>query len=143
MSAVPATQKLLVYTLLVAGCCLGGLQIWTVFTNPLSDFVPKQPAIDNSTFANIDEIFTFHFHMDVEVDFDGKSIGGSIIHDMNTVALTDKVVLDIWDMDIESVEYMRGNSAQWAREGNDPESLGKLDFKVYEINPVIGQTLAI
>lgn len=81
--------------------------------------------------------------MDVAVEFDDKSISGSIIHDMNTIALTDKVVFDIWDMDIESVEYMPGNSAQAARDGATPKSLGKLDWKVYEINPVIGQTLVV
>ena len=60
-----------------------------------------------------------------------------------TVAMTDKVVLDIWDMDIDSVEAMPANAAQALRDGQDVQPLASLDFKTYELNPIIGQTLAV
>ena len=131
-----APQHFLLYFVTIACCC--GLTIWQVMTTPLDSFIPKQPKVDNSTFANVDELFTFHFHMDLAVDFDSKSLGGSITHDFMTVAVTDKVVLDIWDMDISSVEYMPANSAQALRDGQDVKSLTKLAFKTLELNPVIG-----
>ena len=86
----------------------------------------------------MDELFTFHFHLDVAVDFDGKTIGGSITHDFMTVAMTDKVVLDIWDMEIDSVELMEPNAAQKLRDGEATKPVAKLDFKTHELNPVIG-----
>ena len=79
--------------------------------------------------------------MDVSVDFDQKIIGGSVTHDFMTASMTDKVVLDIWDMKIESVEYMPGNSAQAMREGQSVQPLSQLEFKTYQLNPLIGETL--
>jgi len=49
--------------------------------------------------------------LDLTVDFEGRTLGGSITHDLFTVSPTDKVVLDIWDMDIQSVDFMPVNSA--------------------------------
>jgi len=120
----------------VACCC--GLTIWQVMTSPLDSFIPRQPSVDNSTFANVDELFTFHYHMDVAVDFDSRSLAGSITHDFMTVAPTDKVVLDIWDMEIQSVEMMPANAAQALRDGQDVKPLSTLAFKTLELNPVIG-----
>jgi len=93
----------------VASCC--GITFWQVTTSPLDSFIPKQPRVDNSTFANVDELFTFHFHLDIAVDFEGKTLSGSVTHDLFTVSPTDKLVLDIWDMDIQSVDFMPANSA--------------------------------
>ena len=105
----------MLYIITVFACT--GLTIWQVYTTPLSDFIPKQPSIDNSTFANVDELFTYHFHLDVDVDFETKTVGGSVIHDLYVVSPTDKVVLDIWDMDISSIEYMSAGAAQASRDG--------------------------
>ena len=106
---VTAPQAWLIYLVTVTFC--GGIGILQYFSSPLDSFVPKQPAIDNSTFANIDEIFTYHFHLDVAVNFDDKSVSGSITHDMSALNPTDKVVFDIWSMDITAVEYMPTGSA--------------------------------
>lgn len=81
--------------------------------------------------------------MDIAVDFDTKSLSGSVTHDFMTVAMTDKVVLDIWDMDIQSVEMMPANAAQALRDGQEVQAIASLEFKTYELNPVIGQTLVI
>ena len=136
MAPPVAPQHFLLYIVTIACCC--GLTVWQVMTSPLDEFVPKQPAVDNSTFANVDELFTFHFHLDVAVDFDSKSIYGSVTHDFMTVVATDKVVLDIWDMDIDSVELMQPNAAQHLRDDQETQPISKLDFKTYELNPVIG-----
>ena len=57
--------------------------------------------------------------------------------------MTDKVVFDIWDMQIFSVDYMPANSAQAMREGQQPESIASLDFKTYDLNPALGQQLVV
>ena len=129
-------HMLLLYVVTVACCC--GVTIYNFISSPLDDFIPVQPSVDNSTFANVEELFTFHFHMDVAVDFDNKAIGGSVTHDLMTVTPTDKVVLDIWDMDITSVEYLPANAAQAARDGQTQEALSTLQFKTHVLNPTIG-----
>lgn len=140
--AIEVNHTYLLWFVAVACCC--GLTVLQVLTTPLDDFIPRQPRVDNSTFANVDELFTFHFHMDVGVSFDTKSLFGSVTHDMMTVSMTDKVVLDIWDMDIISVEYMPANSAQAFRDGQNPEPLTQLAFRTYtDLNPTIGHQLAI
>ena len=104
-----APHKVLVYFLTVFCCC--GVTVYQYMTNPLDSFIPRQPAIDNSTFANVDEAYSYHFHMDVAVDFDTKTIAGSVVHDIVQVSPADKLVFDIWDLEIESVELLAPNSA--------------------------------
>ena len=36
----------------------------------LDGFTPEHPLADNSTFGNIEQIATTHFHLDWNVDFD-------------------------------------------------------------------------
>ena len=132
-----APHKMLVYFLTVISCC--GVAVYQIMSSPLESFVPRQPAIDNSTFANVDEAYTYHFHMDVGVDFDSKSIYGSVIHDMVQVSPTDKLVFDVWDLEIHSVELLAPNSAQNMRDGKQIHpAIAKLDWKIYNLNPVIG-----
>ena len=59
--------------------------------------------------------------------------------------MTDKVVLDVWDMDIYGVELVPAQAGLHASSEypRDVVGLQKLDFKVVTLNEVIGQTLAI
>jgi hypothetical protein len=41
-----------------------------------------QANVDNSTYANADQIHTTHFHVDWEVNFDNKQLVGSVTHDL-------------------------------------------------------------
>ena len=82
--------------------------------------------------------------LNVTVDFDTRTIYGSNTLDLKTVQPTDKLVLDIWDMDIYKVELVKPASAHWATEQQkDVVPLSELHFKVVTINEVIGQTLVI
>merc|ERR1719464_2646067 len=84
--------------------------------------------------------------MNVTVDFDETSIYGSNTLDMQVQAMTDKVVLDVWDMDIHSVELVEAQAGIHAADEVNPvpvKGVQPLDFKVVTLNEVIGQTLAI
>jgi leukotriene-A4 hydrolase len=134
-------QKGLVYTFTVITCC--GIFFYQYLGSTLNEFIPTQPHVDNSTFANVDEIRTYHFHLDVNVDFDTKTLSGSNTLDLQALTLTDKLVLDAWKLDISSVELVNWNSATNAANGIDIESVEQLDFKVEELNPKNGETLTI
>ena len=137
-----APHKVLIYFLTVMCCC--GVTVYQYMTSPLDSFVPRQPAIDNSTFANVDEAYSYHFHMDVSVDFDTKTISGSVIHDISHVSPSDKLIFDIWDLEIERVELLQPRSGEDMRDGkNVYVEVPKLEWKTYDLNPTIGQSLAI
>ena len=86
------------------------------YTDPLADYVPTPPQVDNATFGNVDEIATYGMFLNVTVDFDTRTIYGSNTLDLVVKEPTDKLVLDIWDMDIDSVEVVAPQSAQKATE---------------------------
>ena len=136
--------KTLMYILTALCCC--GITYYQVFTSVLDEYIPAHPKIDNATYGNVDEIATYNFFMNVTVDFDQSSIFGSNTLDMQAVALTDKVVLDIWDMDIYSVELVAAQSGVAAANEANPVpvvAIQSLEWKVVTLNEVIGQTLAI
>ena len=127
-------------TLTVISCC--GVFMYNYLSQPLADFVPNQPKVDNSTFGNVDEILTTHFHLDIAVDFDNTKLVGTNTLDMQAVALTDKIVLDVWKLDVSRVELVSHTQAV------DPAqrqvfSVQDLDFKVMSINENIGDTLIV
>ena len=134
--------KPLIYIFTALTCC--GFVQWIFYTSPLKDYMPTPPHVDNATFGNVDEIPTHHMFLNVTVDFDTRTVYGSNTLDLKTVQPTDKLVLDIWDMDIYKVELVKPASAHWATEQQkEVVPIGELDFKVVTINEVIGQTLAI
>ena len=134
--------KHLMYIFTTFCCC--GFMYYQVFTSPLDDYTPVHPRVDNATFGNVDEIATYNFFMDVTVDFDTTSIYGSNTLDMQVMALTDKVVLDIWDMDISAVELVASQSGLRATDPVNPQPVGSigriipLQFKVVTLNEIIG-----
>ena len=82
--------------------------------------------------------------MDVSVDFDTKTISGSVIHDISHVSPSDKLIFDIWDLEIERVELLQPRSGEDMRDGkNVYVEVPKLEWKTYNLNPTIGQSLAI
>jgi hypothetical protein len=44
-----------------------------------------QLNVDNSTYANADQIHTTHFHVDWDVNFDAKILQGSVTHDLDVL----------------------------------------------------------
>ena len=131
--------KQILYAFTAITCC--GFVYYQVFTSALDDYVPVHPRIDNATYGNVDEIATYNFYMNVTVDFDESSIYGSNTLDMQVKAMTDKVVLDIWDMDIQAVELVEAQAGIFAADETNPRpvrGVQKLDYKVVTLNEVIG-----
>ena len=122
-------QKMMVYFITAISCC-GVATFYQVYTSPLDSFIPRQPLIDNSTFANVDEVQTVHFNLSAAVNFDDQSISGNITHTMQVVSFTDKVIFDIWGQSINSVHMCYVE---------EPHLIcDELQFKIFDQNPVIG-----
>lgn len=59
-------------------------------------------SVDNHTYANIDEIKTTHLHLDLDVNFDNKTIYGVARHKMTNKG-TNRAIFDIAGLDIQKV----------------------------------------
>ena len=63
-----------------------------------------QINVDNSTYANADQIHTTHYHVDWTVNFDTSQLIGSVTHDLKVLQDTNYVVFDTWNINIDSAE---------------------------------------
>ena len=105
-----------------------------------------QYNVDNSTYANADQIHTTHYHCDWKVDFDKKTLRGSITHDLEVLQDTSILVLDTWLIDIITAEQLTSGSAERMRLAgtNELEVNGVyLAHEIEEVNPLIGDALTI
>ena len=59
---------------LFASAFVGAIARFNIYENDLgaipADYEPKHPLCDNSTYGNVEEIATSHYHIDWQVDFD-------------------------------------------------------------------------
>ena len=84
---------------------------------------------DESSFANINDVYTDHFHLDVRMNFQLQRLEGSNRLFLQTTAFfVSEVVLDVLALDIFSVSNGDGRRLEW--EVRDP-------------NPALGQALHI
>jgi leukotriene-A4 hydrolase len=68
------------------------------------------PAHDYFTYANIDQFVTRHIALDLDVDFAGKALRGSVELSMTVLdSSADTIILDTRDIAIESVVFIRSN----------------------------------
>ena len=74
-----------------------------VMPQDIISYVPHHPMVDNSTFANIDEIVVSHQHVDWYVNWTNKTLQGSIIMDLTVVSDVMYISLDTWGNVIEDV----------------------------------------
>ncbi len=72
-----------------------------------------QAAVDEHTYANLDEVITTHLHLDLDVDFADKQLEGFVEH---TLAWQNrnakKLILDTRDLEIDKVMY-EGTDGKW------------------------------
>lgn len=88
-----------------------------------------QPVSDSHSYANIDEVRTKHLHLDIEVDFEAKTIEGVARHEMNEHEAT-TAIFDIKALDIQKVTL-----------GKDDE-IGT-DFEIGDANEILGRPLKV
>ena len=83
----------------------------------LETYVAHHPLADNSTYGNIEEIATTHFHLDWDVDFDSRVISGKVTHDFLVVSNSTRVIqMDAWDLSIFSVKQVVAGAAKRMRD---------------------------
>lgn len=90
----------------------------------------ERKITDESSLSNINEVQTYHFDLEIDLDFENNVIYGKQTLHMKTKAFAvDHVSLDIRDIDVKSVTDESGKA---------------LSFQINsEINPSIGQQLDI
>ncbi|CAM4060131.1 M1 family metallopeptidase [Pseudoalteromonas byunsanensis] len=79
----------------------------------LSHSVTATQAVDQHTYANLDDVISTHLHLDLDVDFADKQLEGFVEHTLewkNTSART--LVLDTRDLEVDKVMY-QGRNGQW------------------------------
>ncbi|KAI6230996.1 Leuk-A4-hydro-C domain-containing protein [Aphelenchoides besseyi] len=72
---------------------------------------------DPSTCANYDKLTIKHIHLDWNVNFEKKLIEGKTILDIEAVQSTDRVLLDIRDVEVSAVQF-KGSSVEYKIEDN-------------------------
>lgn len=85
-------------------------------------------AVDKHSYANTDEIFTSHLHIDLNVDFDNRVLSGVAIHNVNNKAGVEEMIFDIHDLTIEKVELDNGEETT---------------FELGEYDELLGQSLTV
>ena len=70
-------------------------------------------AIDQNSYANLDDVITTHLNLDLDVDFDDKQLEGFVEHTLKwNNSKSRKLVLDTRDLDIDKVMY-KDQSGKW------------------------------
>ena len=91
-------------------------------------------SIDNSTYANIEDVQTKHMSLDFTVDFDQKHFSGSVTHTMKFLKPGVKqIFMDIVGMDIHFISLRPCEMCYW----EDAE------YTITEPKPALGQALQI
>lgn len=68
-------------------------------------------AIDQNSYANLDDVITTHLNLDLDIDFADKQLEGFVEHTLQWKnAKSRKLVLDTRDLDIDKVMYQTANS---------------------------------
>ncbi|CAI2360234.1 unnamed protein product [Moneuplotes crassus] len=88
-----------------------------------------RPIEDQATFANVNEIVTEHYELDIFIDFSRKVLSGTnTLYMRRTADSLDVVYLDVWDLNIYQILDQSGN---------------KYEFHIDDPNPNLGQRLSI
>ena len=67
-------------------------------------------AIDQNSYANLDDVITTHLNLDLDIDFADKQLEGFVEHTLQWQnAKSRKLVLDTRDLDIDKVMYQTAN----------------------------------
>lgn len=67
-------------------------------------------AMDNHTYSNVHQIRTKHLDIELDVNFENKTIYGIARHEMQNVVGTDTVIFDIKGLEIQKVTLGEGQS---------------------------------
>lgn len=68
---------------------------------------PPQPK-DIHSYANINDIITNHINLNLDINFEEKTLSGSATLEVENITQTSKMILDIWDLTIHSITLDEG-----------------------------------
>jgi len=68
-----------------------------------ADYVVTSPKMDNSTWGNVEELATQHYHVDWTIDWNNTVLDGSVVHDLTAVKNVGYLQLDVWDITVLNV----------------------------------------
>ena len=68
-----------------------------------TDSIPEtvEEVNDEHSYSNVNEVNTTHLHLDLNVDFDKKTLKGSVKHDITNTKEVEKMIFDVNDIQIE------------------------------------------
>jgi aminopeptidase N len=113
------------------------------------DYVVTSPSIDNSTWGNVEELPTQHYHLDWTIDWNATILTGSVVHDLTALKNVGYLQLDIWDLEIQNVYQVdTGAAYDLGQRTINIKDLHTLPVQAWKIfNPVtvdhMGQALVI
>ena len=90
------------------------------------------PSQDPSTFSNIDVIKTEHFHLDLFVDFNNKSLYGNVTFTLRAIQDASYAVFDFQGLEI----FKAWNTVSSVQ-------TNMLNFEVYTPNPAISSCVVV
>jgi aminopeptidase N len=93
-----------------------------------SDELVLPMGSDDHSYANIKQVKTNHIHMDMNVDFDSKQLKGEVRLDIENMAKTDSLILDVDNLHIQHVTLDDGSKA---------------NFKIGKRDPIFGSPMLI
>ncbi|MBD3637501.1 MAG: M1 family metallopeptidase [Crocinitomicaceae bacterium] len=63
----------------------------------------NEQLVDHHSYANSFDVYTTHLHLNISVDFDEEILSGYVVHDIDNVSKTDKMIFDINGLKIEKI----------------------------------------
>ena len=114
----------------------------------INTYVPYHPKVDNSTYANIDQVVVTHQHLDWYADFTQNQMEGFILLDMTVISSEpiQYVTLDMWNQQLDGVKMLPADSAIIATNDAGMVPVNKspaLTTRITSPNPQTGQVLII
>lgn len=70
-----------------------------------TDSIPpnQNVVVDHHSYANVEDVYTTHLHLDINVDFDNQNISGSVLHNIDNKNNVSQMTFDVKDLTIEKV----------------------------------------
>lgn len=103
----------------------------SVKENVSSQPIDKELIKDGHSYSNIDKVNTKHLHLDLDVNFENKTIYGVARHEIENTKGVDTVIFDIKALEIQKVTL--------GKKGNEIET----DFIIGQNDALLGQPLLV
>lgn len=91
-------------------------------------------SLDNSTFANLDQVVTNHLNLSFDVNFTSKNILGDVVYNMQSVSENVSYVqMDLRGIVINEIQFRQSAKENWST----------AKWIIQDLEPTIGKMLNI